>query len=138
MTGRGHIYLTVTDEETTQTIRFSDKFEEDGITFEEPTEHLFSFNSPLGACPVCEGYGKIIGIDENLVIPDENLSVYDDAIACWRGETMKQWKERLIFSADKFDFPIHKPWYKLYAGTEGTGMERQQVLLRTEPVLRTS
>ncbi len=113
MTGRGHITLTVTDEETTQTIIFSDKFEEDGITFEEPTEHLFSFNSPLGACPVCEGYGKIIGIDENLVIPDENLSVYDDAIACWRGDTMKLWKERLIYSADKFDFPIHKPWYKL-------------------------
>ncbi len=113
MTGRGHITLTVTDEETTQTVLFSDKFEEDGITFEEPTEHLFSFNSPLGACPVCEGYGKIIGIDENLVIPDENLSVYDDAVACWRGETMKQWKERLIYSADKFDFPIHKPWYRL-------------------------
>lgn len=113
MTGRGHITLTVTDEETTQTVRFSDKFEEDGIIFEEPTEHLFSFNSPLGACPVCEGYGKIIGIDENLVIPDENVSVYDDAIACWRGETMKQWKERLIYSADKFNFPIHKPWYKL-------------------------
>lgn len=113
MTGRGHITLTITDEETTQTIRFSDKFEEDGITFEEPTEHLFSFNSPLGACPVCEGYGKIIGIDENLVIPDENLSVYDDAVACWRGETMKLWKERLIFSADKFDFPIHKSWFKL-------------------------
>ncbi|MDX9774280.1 MAG: excinuclease ABC subunit A, partial [Bacteroidales bacterium] len=113
MTGRGHITLTVTDEETTQTVRFSDKFEEDGITFEEPTEHLFSFNSPLGACPACEGYGKIIGIDENLVIPDENLSVYDDAIACWRGESMKRWKERLIYSADKFDFPIHKQWYKL-------------------------
>ncbi len=113
LTGRGEISLTVTDEETAQTIRFSDRFEEDGITFEEPDEHLFSFNSPLGACPVCEGYGKIIGIDENLVIPDENLSVYDDAIACWRGETMRQWKERLIFSADRFDFPIHKPWYKL-------------------------
>ena len=113
LTGRGEINLTVTDEETTQTVRFSDRFEEDGITFAEPTEHLFSFNSPLGACPVCEGYGKIIGIDESLVIPDENLSVYEDAIACWRGETMKQWKERLIFSADKFGFPIHKPWYKL-------------------------
>ncbi len=113
--GKGYITLTVTDEETTQTIKFSDKFEEDGITFEEPTEHLFSFNSPLGACPVCEGYGKIIGVDENLVVPDENLSIYDDAIACWRGETMKQWKERLIFSADKFDFPIHKPWHKLSA-----------------------
>ena len=113
LTGRGEINLTVTDEETTQTVRFSDRFEEDGITFAEPTEHLFSFNSPLGACPVCEGYGKIIGIDESLVIPDENLSVYEDAIACWRGETMKQWKERLVFSADRFDFPIHKPWYKL-------------------------
>jgi excinuclease ABC subunit A len=113
LTGRGEINLTVTDEETSQTVRFSDRFEEDGITFAEPTEHLFSFNSPLGACPVCEGYGKVIGIDESLVIPDENLSVYDDVIACWRGETMKQWKERLIFSADKFDFPIHKPWYKL-------------------------
>jgi len=113
LTGRGEINLTVTDEETEQTVRFSDRFEEDGIIFAEPTEHLFSFNSPLGACPVCEGYGKIIGIDENLVIPDENLSVFDDAIACWRGETMKQWKERLVFSADRFDFPIHKPWYKL-------------------------
>lgn len=113
MTGRGHMALTITDEETTQTVAFSDKFEEDGMTFEEPTEHLFSFNSPLGACPVCEGYGKIIGIDESLVIPDENLSVYDDAIACWRGETMKQWKEKLIYNADRFDFPIHKPWYKL-------------------------
>ncbi len=113
MTGRGNITLTVTDEETTQTVKFSDKFEEDAIIFEEPTEHLFSFNSPLGACPVCEGYGKIIGVDESLVIPDENLSVYDDAVACWRGETMKQWKERLIYSADKFNFPIHKPWYKL-------------------------
>ncbi len=113
MIGRGHITMTVTDEETTQTVIFSDKFEEDGIIFEEPLEHLFSFNSPLGACPSCEGYGKIIGIDESLVIPDENLSIYDDAIACWRGETMKLWKERLIYSADKFNFPIHKQWFKL-------------------------
>jgi excinuclease ABC subunit A len=113
LTGKGHLSLTVTDEETTQTVKFSDKFEEDGIVFEEPTEHLFSFNSPLGACPLCEGYGKIIGIDESLVIPNENLSVFDDAIACWKGETMKLWKERLIYNADKFDFPIHKPWYKL-------------------------
>lgn len=115
MTGRGHISLTVTDDETTQTVSFSDKFKEDGITFEEPTEHLFSFNSPLGACPNCEGYGKTIGIDESLVIPDENLSVYDDAIVCWRGESMKKWKERLIFNADKFGFPIHKPWHMLTA-----------------------
>ncbi len=115
MTGRGELTVTVTDDETTQRVTFSDRFERDGITFEEPTEHLFSFNSPLGACPECEGYGKIIGIDENLVIPDESLSVYDDAIACWRGETMKQWKEKLIYSADRFDFPIHKPWYQLTA-----------------------
>ncbi len=113
LTGKGHITLTVTDEETTQTVQFSDKFEEDGIIFEEPTEHLFSFNSPLGACPLCEGYGRVIGIDDSLVIPDENLSVFDDAIACWRGETMRQWKERLVFNAEKFDFPIHKPWFKL-------------------------
>jgi len=115
LTGKGHLSLTITDEETTQTVKFSDRFEEDGIVFEEPTEHLFSFNNPIGACPVCEGYGKIIGVDESLVIPDENLSIYDDAVACWKGETMKLWKERLIFSADKFNFPIHKPWYKLTA-----------------------
>ncbi|MBE0667049.1 MAG: excinuclease ABC subunit A, partial [Bacteroidales bacterium] len=83
LTGKGHITLTVTDEETTQTVQFSDKFEEDGITFEEPTEHLFSFNSPLGACPLCKGYGRVIGIDDSLVSPNENLSVFDDAIACW-------------------------------------------------------
>ncbi len=92
---------------------FSNRFEADGIIFEEPTEHLFSFNNPLGACPVCEGYSKIIGIDEELVIPDPNLSVYEDAIACWKGEKMGKWKERLISGATKFDFPIHKPWYKL-------------------------
>jgi len=113
LTGKGHLSITVMDEETTMTVNFSDKFEEDNISFEEPTEHLFSFNSPIGACPLCEGFGKTVGIDESLVIPDENLSVYDDTIACWKGETMKLWKERLIYSADKFNFPIHKPWYKL-------------------------
>ncbi|HEX2975499.1 MAG TPA: excinuclease ABC subunit UvrA, partial [Bacteroidales bacterium] len=78
-----------------------------------PSEYLFSFNTPLGACPVCEGYGKVIGIDSNLVIPDQNLSVYDDAIVCWKGESMKKWKERLIENAHMFDFPIHKPYYQL-------------------------
>ena len=81
--------------------------------FMEPTEYLFSFNNPIGACPVCEGYSKIIGIDENLVIPDQNLSVYEDAIACWKGETMRKWKERLIAGAEHFDFPLHKPYYQL-------------------------
>ena len=92
---------------------FSVRFEEDGIEFIEPSEHLFSFNNPIGACPKCEGYGKIIGIDENLVVPDQNLSVFGDAIVCWKGETMKKWKERLISGASNFDFPVHKPYFQL-------------------------
>ena len=75
---------------------FSSRFEADGIAFEQPTEHLFSFNNPLGACPRCEGYGKIIGIDEDLVIPDKSKTIYEGAIACWRGETMRLWKEKLV------------------------------------------
>jgi excinuclease ABC subunit A len=112
-TGQGYCQVLIQDNKGIKRENFSNKYEEDGILFEEPNEHLFSFNNPLGACPVCEGYGKIIGIDENLVIPDQNLSVYEDAIACWKGETMKKWKERLISSADLFNFPIHKPYYQL-------------------------
>jgi len=92
---------------------FSNLFEEDGILFHEPDVHMFSFNNPLGACPLCEGYGMVIGIDEELIIPNKGLSVYEDAIVCWKGEKMKKWKERLIFNADKFDFPVHKPYYQL-------------------------
>ncbi len=95
------------------TEEFSNRFEADGMEFEEPTEHMFSFNNPIGACPVCEGYGKVIGIDEDLVIPDKNLSVYEDAIVCWKGEKMSKWKEKLVYSADKFNFPVHKPYYAL-------------------------
>ena len=94
---------------------FSSRFEADGIEFEQPTEHLFSFNNPIGACPVCEGYGKITGIDEDLVIPDKSKTIYEDAVACWRGATMKKWKEQLISNAYLFDFPIHEPYYKLTA-----------------------
>jgi excinuclease ABC subunit A len=112
-TGKGYCRVVVLSDEGPWNENFSDKFEEDGIEFEKPSEYLFSFNNPLGACPVCEGYGKIIGIDENLVIPDQNLSVYQGAIACWRGETMKKWKERLVESSAQFDFPIHKPYYQL-------------------------
>ena len=112
-TGQGYCQVVIPGEKGIRRERFSNKFEEDGILFEEPSEYLFSFNNPIGACPVCEGYGKIIGIDENLVIPDQNLSVYQDAIACWRGETMKKWKERLIANAEQFGFPIHKPYYQL-------------------------
>lgn len=95
------------------TAEFSSRFEADGIEFEPPTEHLFSFNNPLGACPRCEGYGKVIGIDEDLVIPDKSKTIYEDAIACWRGETMRKWKERLVENAYKFDFPIHTPFHEL-------------------------
>ncbi len=112
-TGKGYCQAIVFTNGDLHRENFSTKFEEDGIEFEEPTEYLFSFNNPIGACPVCEGYGKIIGIDENLVIPDQNLSVYQDAVVCWKGETMKKWKERLIANAAIFDFPIHKPYYQL-------------------------
>ena len=112
-TGKGYCQVVVLGDEGIIRESFSNKFEEDGILFEEPSEYLFSFNNPIGACPVCEGYGKIIGIDENLVIPNQNLSIYEDAIVCWRGETMKKWKERLIANAALFDFPIHKPFYQL-------------------------
>ena len=98
-TGKGYCQVVVLGDEGIIRESFSNKFEEDGILFEEPSEYLFSFNNPIGACPVCEGYSKIIGIDENLVIPNQNLSVYEDAIVCWKGETMKKWKERLIANA---------------------------------------
>lgn len=92
---------------------FSSRFEADGIIFEEPSVHMFSFNNPVGACPTCEGYGKVIGIDEDLVVPNKSLSVYQDAIACWKGEKMKEWRDKLVYSASKFNFPVHKPYYEL-------------------------
>jgi len=92
---------------------FSNIFEADGMRFEEPNEYLFSYNNPLGACTVCGGFGKITGVDEALVIPDPNRSVYDDCIACWRGEVMGTFKRDLILNAAKFDFPIHTPYREL-------------------------
>ena len=92
---------------------FSPRFEADGIEFERPSEHLFSFNNPLGACPRCEGYGKVIGIDEDLVIPDKGKTIYEDAVACWRGETMRKWKDQLVENAPKFGFPVHTPFHAL-------------------------
>ncbi len=92
---------------------FSKKFEADGMTFELPSEKMFAFNSPLGACPRCEGYGRIIGIDPDLVIPDKNLSVFEDAVMCWRGNVMGEAKKAFIDVADKFNFPIHRPYNKL-------------------------
>jgi len=92
---------------------FSNLFEADGIEFEEPSVHMFSFNNPVGACKKCEGYGKVIGIDEDLVIPNKSLSIYQDAVACWKGDKMKEWKDELVYAAEKFNFPIHKPYYEL-------------------------
>ena len=109
--GKGECHMQLMD--TEKVCIFSDSFEMDGMKFEEPDVHMFSFNNPLGACPLCEGYGKIIGIDEDLVIPNKSLSIYEDAIICWKGEKMSRWKERLVLNASQFDFPIHKPYYKL-------------------------
>ena len=106
----GGICEIVTDEGVRE---FSSRFEADGIEFERPSEHLFSFNNPLGACPRCEGYGKVIGIDEDLVIPDKSKTIYEDAVACWRGETMRKWKQQLVENASKFGFPIHTPFHEL-------------------------
>jgi excinuclease ABC subunit A len=92
---------------------FSSRFEMDGIVFEQPSEHLFSFNNPIGACPVCEGYGRVTGIDEDLVVPDKTKSVYDEAIMAWRGETMSWWRKQLVDNAWRFDFPIHAPFFDL-------------------------
>jgi excinuclease ABC subunit A len=92
---------------------FSNRFELDGITFEEPSANLFSFNNPYGACKTCEGFGNVIGIDEDLVVPDKSLSVYEGAIACWKGEKMSEWKDELIRHAHKFDFPVHRAYYDL-------------------------
>ncbi|HEY5590457.1 MAG TPA: excinuclease ABC subunit UvrA [Paludibacter sp.] len=105
--------LTSQDLLETQLLYFSKKFEADGMEFEIPTVHTFSFNSPIGACPVCEGFGRIIGIDEDLVVPNKTLSIFEDAVVCWKGEVMSEWKKTLIHSASKFNFPIHKPYYEL-------------------------
>ena len=100
-------------EGTTRLHSFSTKFEADGIHFEEPTDQMFSFNSPVGACPTCEGFGKIIGIDEHLVIPNRALSVYDGAVLCWRGEKMGEWLTEFLREAPAHDFPIFTPYYEL-------------------------
>lgn len=92
---------------------YSKRFEADGMIFEEPTDLMFSFNNPIGACPTCEGFGKILGIDENLVVPDKSLSVYQGAVMCWKGEVMSEWLKDFIVKSDKFNFPIHRPYYDL-------------------------
>ncbi len=92
---------------------FSKRFESDGISFEPPSDLMFNFNSPAGACPQCEGFGRVIGIDENLVIPNKTLSVYEDAVLCWRGEKMSAWKHAFVEASERTGFPIHRPYYQL-------------------------
>ena len=109
--GNGSCMLQFMDEEEPH--RFSIRFEADGIEFEEPSEQLFSFNSPIGACPDCEGFGRIVGIDEDLVIPNKTLSVYDGAVFCWRGDKMGEWKTEFCRRAPQDNFPIFEPYYNL-------------------------
>ena len=109
--GKGNIVIHNLKSDTKY--KFSNRFEKDGIKFIEPSQHLFSFNNPLGACSSCGGYGDIVGIDPELVIPNTGLSVYDNAIAPWRGEKLKKYKNELVKSSINFNFPIHKPYFKL-------------------------
>lgn len=112
--GRGECVLIVwTGEGATVRHIFSNRFEADGMTFREPSDQMFNFNNPYGACPRCEGLGRTVGIDEQLVVPDPTKSIYDDAVVCWRGEKMSEWKQRLILMADRLGFPIHRPYASL-------------------------
>ncbi len=104
--GEGEMFLEINQKKL---IHFSNKFEADGIQFEEPVPNLFSFNNPFGACPTCEGFSQILGIDPDLIIPNKSLSVYEGAVAPWKGEKLGLWKENFIKAAKKFDFPVHKP-----------------------------
>ncbi|MBR1928584.1 MAG: excinuclease ABC subunit UvrA [Paludibacteraceae bacterium] len=111
--GKGNCRLLVNMLDGEWSEDFSTHFEADGIVFQSPSEYLFDFNNPLGACPVCNGFGNVIGIDADLVVPDKSKSIYEGAIACWRGEKMSLWQQELIMAAPKFNFPIHKPFYQL-------------------------
>lgn len=109
----GHGECTLEKMDDGKRTSFSNKFELDGIRFEEPSPNFFNFNNPYGACTKCEGFGTVMGIDEDLVVPDKNLSVYDGAIACWKGEKMSEWLTPLVKNAIKFDFPIHRSYNQL-------------------------
>lgn len=111
--GNGQCLLKFWTDGTIREHAFSKRFEEDGITFAEPTEQMFNFNNPFGACPRCEGFGRVLGIDEDLVVPNKALSVYDDAVVCWRGDKMSEWKKAFIHSAAPLGFPVHRPYYQL-------------------------
>ena len=107
------LLLVYASDGTTRELQFSKRFEADGITFKEPSDLMFNFNNPIGACDTCEGFGNIVGVDENLVVPNKTLSVYDDAVMCWRGQVMSEWKNAFVRIASKYKFPIHRPYYQL-------------------------
>ena len=111
--GRDVCRLKVYTSEKPEIFEFAKRFEADGIKFEEPSEMMFNFNNPVGACPVCEGFGKTLGIDENLVIPDKGLSVYEGAVMCWKGESMNEWQREFINSSAMYNFPVHRAYYDL-------------------------
>lgn len=111
--GHDEMALLVWEDDNVHRHDFSKRFEADGITFREPSELMFNFNNPYGACARCEGFGKVIGIDPNLVVPNKSLSVYEDAVMCWRGEKMSEWKKELIHMAPHIGFPIHRPYSEL-------------------------
>lgn len=111
--GEGECIIKYYTESGIESYDYSKRFEADGVQFEEPTDMMFSFNSPVGACPHCEGFGLVLGIDEDLVIPNKGLSVYEDAVFCWKGEKMSEWKNEFIHSTASRDFPIHRPYFKL-------------------------
>ncbi|MBQ4394002.1 MAG: excinuclease ABC subunit UvrA [Paludibacteraceae bacterium] len=111
--GQGECQVSVQSNRGPRTKVFSERFEADGIQFIEPSEHLFDFNNPIGACPECKGVGTVMGIDMDLVVPDKSKSIYEQAIACWQSEQMRPWLDTLIYNAAKFDFPIHTPFYAL-------------------------
>ena len=111
--GQGECIIRILDENNLQFRHFSNRFECDGLEFEEPNVHMFGYNSPYGACQRCEGYGKVIGIDEELVIPDKNLSIFEGTVACWKGESMSFFKDQFIKQAINFDFPLHRAYFEL-------------------------
>lgn len=111
--GRGSCVVRIYTSEEVIEKKYTNRFETDGILFEEPTEQTFNFNNPVGACPTCEGFGKVIGIDEDLVIPNKTLSVYEGAVACWKGEKMGEWLNEFIHQSSKYQFPVHRPYYQL-------------------------
>ncbi len=113
--GNGTAYVSIVDAESkiSEVLHFSNLFEADGMTFEEPSVHFFTFNNPYGACKTCEGFGQVLGLDEDLVVPDKSLSIYEGAVACWRGDKMSEWQNSFIMAARDYDFPIHKPYVEL-------------------------